>query len=395
MSRTRGVLLLGVLLAPLSWGCADSDAEELASTEEGTVRVGIDAEPSVSISGNGQPPLSSIMAIVEVESGELLVVDRLARAVHVFDGRSGAFVRSFGRGGAGPGEFQYPSGLGVHGDRVWIYDSRLRRLSFFSLGGSLLETFSDQGAVPGEDEALRAVPVAGFDDGSLLGATDPLTLGRFRGRWGTFPVVRMSGDGVVLNRIGDIRVDGVIMTLWPGGVMTQPFQDHDLWAPTRDRDGIVVVKRAFPRERDAEYRVVRLDAGGDTVWERTYPVEARPAGPDRVRDIADSLKRIWSDTRPDRADDAARAIDAQIARPAFLSPVSRMWTGRSGHVWVERDRIGEMAEYDVIGPGGRRLGTVALPRSWIVYAVAGDHVWVAIKDRMDVPSVHRFEISLE
>jgi hypothetical protein len=68
------------------------------------------------------------------QNGEILVLDGLAKLVHRFDA-TGRHLGTFGREGAGPGEFNLPSRLHLANDEVWVSDARLQRLTVFDRQG--------------------------------------------------------------------------------------------------------------------------------------------------------------------------------------------------------------------------------------------------------------------
>jgi hypothetical protein len=74
--------------------------------------------------------------------------------VRLFDSR-GRFLRSWGRQGGGPGEFQFifsPGGMYVVRDSIWIFDSALQRVTVFSTAG----------------EYGRAIPLSQFGVGRVF-----------------------------------------------------------------------------------------------------------------------------------------------------------------------------------------------------------------------------------
>jgi hypothetical protein len=76
---------------------------------------------------------------VQVDDEEnIYVLDSKEFCVKVFD-RNGKHIRTFGERGQGPAQFQYPFRMHLTaGKELLIYDSRNRRISFYSLGGKCL-----------------------------------------------------------------------------------------------------------------------------------------------------------------------------------------------------------------------------------------------------------------
>jgi hypothetical protein len=94
-------------------------------------------ERVASTAGDDQMGIPGSMAVAR--SGEIFVSDRKALNIAVYDS-SGRRVRTMGRSGAGPGEFQYINGFGWLADTLVVYDRRLSRLNFLRVDGSVLHT---------------------------------------------------------------------------------------------------------------------------------------------------------------------------------------------------------------------------------------------------------------
>lgn len=109
------------------------------------------AVQTFSVGGADQegPHFSHIAAAAVGPAGELVVVDRMLPSVFLFDAR-GSLLRSIGRKGQGPGEFETPVDAGFHGDSLWVWDQRLFRLTWFDpLGGTLSDHPFPREQLPG------------------------------------------------------------------------------------------------------------------------------------------------------------------------------------------------------------------------------------------------------
>ena len=118
----------------------------------------VGAVPLVTIGGDGTPQSEffRIRTAWRLASGSIVVVDGSTNELRVFDAR-GTFLHSFGRKGAGPGEFQGMQWNAHFGDTAVVYDGNLRRITTISLAGAprLLEEMP----VRGEEE--RGFDIAG------------------------------------------------------------------------------------------------------------------------------------------------------------------------------------------------------------------------------------------
>ncbi|HET6679837.1 MAG TPA: 6-bladed beta-propeller [Gemmatimonadaceae bacterium] len=128
MSRAALVLLVAVV------ACAGADHVEgpPAFTVEPDLRYGS--------ADTGAASFSQLRALAVDGRGYLYALDTQEAAIRVFD-PFGNVVRSIGRHGEGPGEFNAPTGLafGPNG-HLFVYDPRVRRVTVFDTAGSLLDT---------------------------------------------------------------------------------------------------------------------------------------------------------------------------------------------------------------------------------------------------------------
>ena len=110
--------------------------------------------------------LTWVNAIAVGPAGEMYVGQPQDRTIRVYDTR-GAYLRTLGRRGSGPGEFQSIDGLGWKGDSLWVSDLALQRITFFNRGGRVLGTVRAVTPVlPGA--GYPAGPSAALADGSQL-----------------------------------------------------------------------------------------------------------------------------------------------------------------------------------------------------------------------------------
>jgi 6-bladed beta-propeller len=127
-----------------------------------------DLEEDLLLGGNPEKEVSYFPkgAILAVDgTGNLFVVDIRNRRVQMFDA-SGAFVRTIGRQGQGPGEYQFPTGVFFGADgSIWVDGVGVRQMVVFSKDGLFIK------------KILIAKPLSVRmlgPGGSFIGTTQPL-----------------------------------------------------------------------------------------------------------------------------------------------------------------------------------------------------------------------------
>ena len=105
--------------------------------------LGLENELTLGETREGEEPVFISISGIQVDDKEnIYVLDGKVRQVKVFD-KNGKHIRSFGRKGQGPGEFQATHDIVMTPDEtIMILDRGNLRLSFFSLEGELLKEVS-------------------------------------------------------------------------------------------------------------------------------------------------------------------------------------------------------------------------------------------------------------
>ena len=83
--------------------------------------------------GTAEREFTQIRAALRLSSGIIAVANGVTNDIRLFDDR-GRFVRSFGRTGAGPGEFRSLGWVGRSNDTAFVFDHGLRRITPVVLG---------------------------------------------------------------------------------------------------------------------------------------------------------------------------------------------------------------------------------------------------------------------
>ena len=134
----------------------------------------IDTSRVALIGGNGSGAgeghnLGSIAGFERLSDGRIVVADREAAQIHEYDS-TGVYLRSMGRPGTGPGEFDYFTSMHkLIGDTLLIVDHEGQRRTIFSPQGNFVRSYSAlRTVVPGARFPRTRHVVKFLPDGSYL-----------------------------------------------------------------------------------------------------------------------------------------------------------------------------------------------------------------------------------
>lgn len=267
------------------------------------------------------------------KAGELFIVCAEASAVFKFD-KDGKFLTTIGRRGQGPGEFNRPGAIGWVGDTLWVRDEGLSRFTLFDERGAVLRTIHPiKPEVPGVPSAfLQAHGL--FGHGRILyyqvSLADPTN-----SAMDTVRFLTADADGRNLKSflaLGPGTKPAI--SLKPGRAVNvtaaQPWNDGDVYLMDPTSDGVVQINRSTKRNRTLEYQVVRLTAGGDTLFRVAVPYRAPP--------VTGADVDAWLDNFADKRlisafgskDALANALMAALFRPQYLPPPKAGVVGTDG-----------------------------------------------------------------
>lgn len=319
------------------------------------------------------PDVFAMPAALEVDAlGRLYVLDAQAAQVRVF-AAEGRHVRSFGRQGAGPGEFKQAMGMTFAPDgTLWVMDPGNGRFSVFDTTGALRSTVRRENGHamfpwPGRfDRHGRLWDVTTGPDG-IAGAPALLRLDPASGRAQTLNLPSFRPDQFSSSR-GSVSLAAPV-----------PFAPELAW--TLDADG-----RVWSGVTD-RYRLRLHEPAGDTlriVERAAAPVEVAAAERDSV---PTQLK--WF------TDQGGRIDLSRLPRhkPAFVS----IRTDDRGWLWVRPSlpATERNAAFDVFDPEGRYQGRVSLPlprEERFPLMIRGNHIYAVALNETGVPQVVRFRI---
>ena len=380
--RLSGAL---VFLAALGAGCEGASPRPLGHTvtDSAGVRLVSSARPAWDSAGAwviDTTPLRAVggderdsMAILQLvagamrqSDGTLVVADRGSSQLKYFDG-SGRLLRTVGRKGRGPGEFEYIAWLlACSGDSAFVADIGNRLVSVVAPDGRLTRRFametSEGTGTPFTTSCARSGRVVTTGWGDLR-----RSLGQQRPFRPDVPVdLATTHGGGTRRTLG--RFPGTEMVPLPGGGgpraggrwLHAAMGPNALWLAPNDGRGLL-----------------RYDSLG------TLTLVARYGGGDPPLTAADArfLTRVILDSLP-----IARQRE-QVERELALHPFPdrlpqhfALAVDARDHLWVQRPPRAADPDpaWDVLSPDGAWLGRISLPRGARPLEIGADYL-VAVR----------------
>jgi 6-bladed beta-propeller len=387
--RAIGITLLAALPAA-------AVGQEVRTLPAADRALAVDVDEVFRVGGADAPAWASFDRIAQVGfdgAGRLYVLDSsLSNLVVV--GRDGRHIRTTGREGGGPGEFQTPTGLEVGADgRVVVFDVLARAFHSFTADGTYVRT----DRLPPEFRTP-----AGF---ALLESTvfAPARLYNMNGVLSLPDGAPATAQPLYVFALGDAaarKVGDAWVTPRPEGKL--PYSPHAFatrlhWARVGDRIALV---------DSVGYDIELRDFTGRMVGRIQRPIAARePSRADRERAREQArADYIRPDGRPrvggasmsgppgqrsdvmDRIEAGLRALTFADRVPVIdglgADPEGRLWVARTGAVW------GEPGPVDVIDVRTGYVGTVAAGAFTLPDAFGPGGLFATIElDELDAPVV--------
>ncbi len=331
---------------------------------------------------------SFIRDLVPLRDGSVVVAEPRENRLRQF-AADGTPRGTFGRGGAGPGEYRSIRGIGLVGDSIWVLDVSLRRTSWLASDGTL------RGSVRW-DIAEDARPGTGFVIAGYL---------RSGLAWGEPNATPQTvGDESAQRRIellsptGAERVRSLTQVAsqhalyrWLDGPTivfgTQPFADAPIVLGAGASNRIVIVDRRTQFAATRRFPVVAVGANGDTLWTLRIGYGPRPI-PRAVRDSV--VRRITRGLA--RSGGTEAKVRAILHLPESYSPVTDAFEDADGRIWLRREEDGPRVTYQRISTAGTFDLEVVVDRALRLRAARGATVWGIRLDEDGVPSLERYTI---
>lgn len=342
--------------------------------------------------------------------GRIYVFDNQVPALREYD-TAGRHVRTIGRKGKGPGEYEQANGVAVHRDgRVVLWDAGTAHINVYAPDGRFLSAWPLPGGAGFYTSGAVFVDTAGNTYARTRIADPPKENAAGSGRmFGTTGLVKWDRDGRIVDSLAPppeaVQPQTIVATQKGGTSMSfVPFSPRSVWAwsplgyfisARTDRYAVTVAPPDGPPrriERDAVAVPVASDERAayeerstasmrmtDPTWRWSgpgVPGEKPPIGSVSAADDG----RIWVLV----AQPGERIPDDE------LPPAPSVAVGDRPRMPPQRWR--DPIVYDVFEPDGRYLGRVPAPPRTSFRTMRGDHIWGVQRDSLDVEQVVRFRV---
>jgi hypothetical protein len=358
----------------------------------------VPAEPRLVIGvldGDEEYEFFDIAAAARQSDGDLVVADAGSRTARLF-GPDGAFKRTLGGAGAGPGEFQNPTQIVIQGaDSIFVWDDQAYRVTRFDSAGNFVGVrgFSREriaGAVtpplyPGSGTLLAGgqLLVRLVEKGETSKAPPPTR--RYRQKSGA---LRVSPDLSSIDTVmffGDVEQVSVDAP-WGPQSMVPPLARHTSFAVQPNE-----ARTCIGEQEGAEVRCIDPDGAMTVVRWEASPIPVRVDERDLERWRDETLQLYGQKL----SQGEAQRLVSQIPAPTERPPYSELVLDVSGNLWVKRGPTrggSDATEYFVFDRGGTLLGPVLVPAVRIL-EIGEDYLIAAHQDELEIQSLQVFEIA--
>lgn len=319
--------------------------------------------------------------------GNVYAGDTQAQTVRVY-GPDGAFLRTIGLPGQGPGEIgQGMTALFVVGDELWVADMGNLRINRYGLDGSFHEATSL--------EITQGIPIR-WDE--LAG--DRVVVQR---RGMDLQGMNAGADGDALVFVDDasdtlaVLPAGQSFQMSGGAPQFRFFEAEPVWDAASDG--------RLMSAMNSDYRIEVRDPEGALVRVITRDFQRRPVTETDQRQMMTAIRELMIEQGA--PPQAVEMIMQQATFAEFYPAFAQLLAGPNGSLWIQRiasaEELGESDDFDLQNLGsddwdvfdseGRYLGNVTMPPRFTPIRVDGDAFWGVQRDEFDVQSVVRYRLS--
>ena len=327
--------------------------------------------------------LYQAMFAFRLDDGRIVVANQGTEELR-FYGPGGEHLRTVGRKGGGPGEFEDMWGMTrLPGDSLGVWDWTAKRLTVYDDEGNFGRIVT-----PTAVEGFVPRLVGAFDDGSFVyrAGFNPTTIFQAGGglRDDSVSLVRASlADGAVLDTLGPYPADITFVEMSESGFWTRqvPFGRREHVAVRGD--GVWVGD-----DRAGEVRV--YDATGRLVRITRLPHSPAPVTQD---DIDRYRERTLEEVEAGRLAEERRRLD-QLPAAETLPAFTSLGVDRLGRTWLRLYGSDEStpAAWVILNPDGELAARINMPYGAQPLDAGTDYVLLYWRDELDVEHIGLYDL---
>jgi hypothetical protein len=335
--------------------------------------------------GDSAYALFDVVNALKLEDGRVVVADAGARRLQFYDGE-GRFLRTVGRKGGGPGEFQWIRRVARYrGDSLFVSDYGLNRISVFDSQGNFGR---DMGVGTGWMSSVEGA----FSNGWFLVRVWELPTtyeDRMRVRWVSATYILSSADGSIVDTIGSYP-DGQRWITEHGLAETRRFAPRNWLVPLANDRFYFGTGEAF--------EVTEFSWRGEPVRTLRKSWEPRVVTETDV-DAQKSHELEQARKSPEGTPENMLRYEASLEDASYASTMPafyRLLLDDAGNLWVEdykppaERKLG--SSWAVFDATGDWLGQVEMPAGLLAYQIGSNFVLGLWRDAEDVEYVRLYEL---
>lgn len=335
------------------------------------------------LSGSAEYELYQPLHALRLPDGGVVIANQGTEELR-FYAADGVHVRTVGRKGGGPGEFEDLWGvIRLRGDSLGAWDWTAKRLTVYDAAGTFARVVSARdvsGFAPRLGGALgdgSFAIAAGFDPMAAMAAGSGV-------RDDSITVLRIDlDDGTVLDSLGPFPADQRYVQVSEDGLWMR-----SLPYGRRERIDVAAGRLYVGDDRRGEVRF--LDpAGGVERVVRRVDMPRRVADADLARYREEQLDGLDADERRE----AERRLD-QIPPADHLPRFDDLFADPLGRIWIAEHSPLDASErpWMIHDRDGRPLATIRLPTGMRPLDAGADYLLVYTRDDLDVERVLLYTI---
>lgn len=350
----------------------------------------VDTNPVLRTVGEGPCEFARIVSIVIASDGGVSAAEATTNSICVFD-RSGRQMFRFGRGGAGPGEFNaIEKMIGLTGDSLLVFDHLLRRATVFTQNGRLHRTFRFQRVNGDPESPFTILPLT--DGNFVVGVVQPPEDHRAPGVHEFHQLLSVSTAEGLIQR--DIRL--VLATEYFTQVVANAFGGLAFWDRVLARRGSVVLigDREFLYGDGSSLQFSRYNAKGARTATYRGDEGRRAVTARDVNEFRESGARERVDPRFESL--RARRVAQMVfpdSYPSFRRVISDAANG-SQRFWIEEypTFTATSERWRSVQLDGTMGGWVRFPKRFVLMAIRSGTACGYRRDEDDVPRVECYRL---